>query len=179
MFFFLLLFIFFLPNTLGHSDNYIPANSLITPPHIVPEWYFLPFYAILRSIPDKLGGVIAMVFAILILLLLPLINFSDKRSSKFRPFHLFFYWLLVSDFLILGWIGQKPVESPFIEIGMFSTFFYFFYFLVLTPLVGLVESLLIDRFISEDDEIFDFLESDLVLNSLKGQKVTFLPNFNF
>jgi len=78
-------FVFFYPNALGHSDNYIPANSLVTPPHIVPEWYFLPFYAILRSIPDKLGGVVAMVSAILVLLLLPIINTSEIRSSKFRP----------------------------------------------------------------------------------------------
>ena len=103
------------------------ANPLVTPPHIVPEWYFLPFYAILRSIPNKLGGVVAMVFAILILVFLPLINFSKIRSSKFRPIFSFFYWFLFVDFLILGWIGQKPVESPFIEVGMFATAFYFFF----------------------------------------------------
>ena len=102
-------FVFFYPNALGHADNYIPANPLVTPPHIVPEWYFLPFYAILRSIPDKLGGVAAMIGAILILLLLPLINTSEIRSTKFRPIFGFFYWFLVSDFLLLGWIGQQPV----------------------------------------------------------------------
>jgi len=132
-------FVFYFPNALGHSDNYIPANPLVTPAHIVPEWYFLPFYAILRSIPDKLGGVAAMVGAILILLLLPIINTSEIRSSKFRPIFGIAYWFLVSDFLLLGWIGQKPVESPYIEIGMGATFFYFLFFLFLLPLIGLIE----------------------------------------
>jgi len=136
-------FVFFYPNALGHADNYIPANPLVTPPHIVPEWYFLPFYAILRSIPDKLGGVIAMLGAILVLLALPLLNTSNIRSSKFRPLFSFAYWFLVSDFLLLGWIGQKPVESPFIEIGMGATFFYFVFFLFLLPIIGLVENSLI------------------------------------
>ena len=122
-------FVFFFPNLLGHPDNYIPANPLVTPAHIVPEWYFLPFYAILRSIPDKLGGVVAMVAAILILLLLPVINTSEIRSSKFRPIYGIAYWFLVADFLILGWIGQQPVETPFLEVGMIATAFYFFFFL--------------------------------------------------
>jgi len=132
-------FVFFLPNTLGHADNYIPANPLVTPSHIVPEWYFLPFYAILRSIPDKLGGVVAMVAAILILLLLPIINTSEIRSSKFRPLYGMAYWFLVSDFLILGWIGQQPVETPYLEVGQIATVFYFLFFLVLFPLIGLIE----------------------------------------
>lgn len=138
-------FVFFYPNSLGHSDNYIPANALVTPPHIVPEWYFLPFYAILRSIPDKLGGVVAMISAILILLLLPVINTSDIRSSKFRPIFGIAYWFLVSDFLLLGWIGQKPVESPYIEIGMVATFFYFLFLLILVPIIGLMEKYLISK----------------------------------
>jgi ubiquinol-cytochrome c reductase cytochrome b subunit len=145
-------FVFFYPNALGHSDNYIEANPLVTPPHIVPEWYFLPFYAILRSIPDKLGGVVAMVSAILTLLLLPLINTSKVRSSKFRPLYNIAYWFLVSDFLILGWIGQKPVESPFIEIGMGATFFYFFFLLVLIPVIGIIEEYLIKINLSENSE---------------------------
>jgi ubiquinol-cytochrome c reductase cytochrome b subunit len=136
-------FVFFYPNTLGHSDNYIPANPLVTPAHIVPEWYFLPFYAILRSIPDKLGGVVAMISAILTLLLLPIMNTSEIRSSKFRPFFTLIYWFLVADFLILGWIGQKPVESPYIEIGMGATFIYFFFLLVLMPATGFFEKKLI------------------------------------
>jgi len=141
---FLSFFVFFYPNALGHSDNYIPANSLVTPPHIVPEWYFLPFYAILRSIPDKLGGVVAMISAILILLALPIINTSEVRSSKFRPIFSIGYWFLVSDFLLLGWIGQKPVESPYIEVGMVATAFYFLFLLVLVPVIGLVERFLLN-----------------------------------
>jgi ubiquinol-cytochrome c reductase cytochrome b subunit len=141
--FFFSFFVFFYPNILGHSDNYIPANALVTPPHIVPEWYFLPFYAILRSIPDKLGGVIAMVGAILVLLLLPIINTSKIRSTKYRPLFGFAYWFLVSNFLLLGWIGQKPVESPYIEVGVFATIFYFFFLLILIPLIGLIENHLI------------------------------------
>jgi len=112
---------------------------LVTPAHIVPEWYFLPFYAILRSIPDKLGGVVAMIAAILILLLLPIINTSEIRSSKFRPLYATFYWFLVADFLILGWIGQQPVETPFLEVGQLATAFYFIFFLILIPLIGLIE----------------------------------------
>jgi len=136
-------FIFYYPNALGHADNYIPANPLVTPAHIVPEWYFLPFYAILRSIPDKLGGVIAMLGAILILLLLPILNTSEIRSCKFRPIFGIAYWFIFADFLLLGWIGQKPVETPFVEIGMAGTAFYFIFFLVLLPAIGLIEKFLV------------------------------------
>jgi len=139
-------FLFFAPNVLGHSDNYIPANPLVTPPHIVPEWYFLPFYAILRSIPDKLGGVAAMIGAILVLGLLPVFNFSEVRSSKFRPIFSIFYWLFTVNFLILGWIGQKPVESPYIEIGMGATIFYFLFLIILLPLIGIIEHKLARQF---------------------------------
>jgi len=142
--FFILIFVFsffvvFFPNVLGHSDNYICANPLSTPAHIVPEWYFLPFYAILRSIPDKLGGVFAMISAILILLLLPITNTSNVRSSKFRPIFGFAFWFLCIDFLLLGWIGQKPVESPFIEIGLACTIFYFLFLLIIIPDIGNLE----------------------------------------
>ncbi len=148
-FFFLIFFLTFLiafyPNALGHSDNYIPANSLVTPPHIVPEWYFLPFYAILRSIPDKLGGVVAMVSAILVLLLLPILNFSPIRSPQFRPLYSIVFWVLAVDFLILGWIGQKPVESPYIEVGMIATGLYFVLLLNIIPFVGYAENLLVEE----------------------------------
>lgn len=133
--------VFYYPNLLGHSDNYIPANPLVTPAHIVPEWYFLPFYAILRSIPDKLGGVIAMVGAILILLALPYLN-TYSCSTKYRIFYTYMFWFLVSDFLLLGWIGQKPVETPYIEVGMAATFFYFSFFLVFVPVISAIESFL-------------------------------------
>jgi len=125
--FFFSFFVFFSPNFLGHPDNYIPANSLVTPAHIVPEWYYLPFYAILRSIPDKLGGVIAMFASILILYLLPIINLSKIRSTFFRPLYKNIFWIFVINSLILGWIGQNVVEYPFVEIGQIATFFIFFY----------------------------------------------------
>lgn len=159
-------FVFFYPNTLGHPDNYIPANPLVTPPHIVPEWYFLPFYAILRSIPDKLGGVVAMVSAILVLLLLPVINTSEIRSSKFRPLFAFFYWFLVADFVILGWIGQKPVESPYIEIGMGATIFYFLFLLVLVPVIGIIEKKLVKHGVEDVTSISE--EDALKYNPTKG-----------
>jgi len=143
-------FIVFFPNILGHSDNYIPANPLSTPAHIVPEWYFLPYYAILRSIPNKLGGVAAMVGAILILLLLPLINISKVRSSKYRPYFVRGFWYLVIHFLLLGWIGQKPVESPYEEIGLIATLFYFLFLLFLVPAIGFFESYLIVFFLNTD-----------------------------
>jgi ubiquinol-cytochrome c reductase cytochrome b subunit len=129
---------------LGHSDNYILANPLVTPPHIVPEWYFLPFYAILRSIPNKLGGVLAMFSSILILLLLPFISTSKIRSSKFRPGFALLYWFLVSDFILLGWIGQKPVEDPYINIGFLATVLYFLIVLFLIPIVGVLEEFFSD-----------------------------------
>jgi len=136
-------FVFYYPNTLGHPDNYIPANPLVTPSHIVPEWYFLPFYAILRSIPDKLGGVVAMLGAVLILLALPVLNTSEVRSTKFRPLFGFFYWVFVSNFLILGWIGQMPVETPFVEVGQAATAYYFIWFLIIVPFIGIIEKTLI------------------------------------
>ena len=131
--------VFFGPNLLGHPDNYIPANPMVTPAHIVPEWYFLPFYAILRSIPNKLGGVLAMVGAIVVWLFLPSINISTTRSNIFKPLTSLNYWFIVSNFLILGWIGQQPVEYPFMEIGMFSTGLYFALFLVVIPFFTIFE----------------------------------------
>jgi ubiquinol-cytochrome c reductase cytochrome b subunit len=132
-------FIFFNPNILGHPDNYIPADPMVTPVHIVPEWYFLPFYAILRSIPNKLGGVIAMFGSILILFFLPFLSFNDKRSLTFQPLARQAFWFLVVDFLLLMWIGGEPVEAPYIFIGQACTVFYFFYFVVLVPLLGFLE----------------------------------------
>jgi ubiquinol-cytochrome c reductase cytochrome b subunit len=132
-------FIYFAPNYLGHPDNYIPANPLVTPAHIVPEWYFLPFYAILRSIPDKLGGVLAMFGAIAVLYTLPFTQSSEVQSSAFRPIYRLFYWLFVGDFLILLWIGQQIVEEPFILVGQIATVFYFLFFLVIIPGLGRVE----------------------------------------
>jgi ubiquinol-cytochrome c reductase cytochrome b subunit len=111
-----------------------------TPAHIVPEWYFLPFYAILRSIPDKLGGVAAMAGSLIILFLIPFINTSEIRSTTFRPIFKIFYWLLVADFLLLGWIGQKPVKDVYVWVGQVATVFYFLFFLILIPAIGIVEA---------------------------------------
>ena len=139
------IFIFYFPNAMGHPDNYIPANPLVTPAHIVPEWYFLPFYAILRSIPDKLGGVAAMGGALLVLFLIPFTNTSEVRSTTFRPLFKIFYWLLVADFLILGWIGQKPVKTTFVIAGQLATLYYFTFFIFLIPVIGIIESFLIKK----------------------------------
>jgi len=143
--FFFSIILFYLPNTLGHPDNYIQANPMSTPAHIVPEWYFLPFYAILRSIPNKLGGVAAMGGAIVILLFIPFINTSTVRSSTFRPIFRQVFWFLFADFLLLGWIGQEVVEEPFILIGQLGTLFYFFFFLFFIPFIGLFENALLKK----------------------------------
>ena len=137
-------FLYFCPNTLNHADNYIPADPLSTPAHIVPEWYFLPFYAILRSIPHKLGGVIAMGGAIVALLVLPFLNTARVRSTYFRPLYAQAYWIFVFNFLFLGWIGQKPVEDPYVLCGVLATVYYFFFFLVIVPVLGFLEENLID-----------------------------------
>jgi quinol-cytochrome oxidoreductase complex cytochrome b subunit len=136
--------VFFYPNVLGHSDNYIPADPMVTPASIVPEWYLLPFYAILRSIPNKLLGVIAMFASLLILLILPLTDLSRVRGSTFRPTMKFAFWLLVVDFLILMWIGSQHPEEPYVTIGQIATGFYFAWFLILVPFIGLVENTLFD-----------------------------------
>ena len=135
-------FCYFYPNSMGHPDNYIPANPMVTPPHIVPEWYFLPFYAVLRSIPDKLGGVLAMGGALLMLLLLPWLNTSKVRSTAFRPIYRKLYWLSIANFFVLGWIGQNVVETPYIEVGQLTTAFYFAFFLIFVPALGKLEDLL-------------------------------------
>jgi ubiquinol-cytochrome c reductase cytochrome b subunit len=136
--------VFYYPNLLGHSDNYIPANPMSTPISIVPEWYLLPFYAILRSIPNKLLGVIAMFGSLLILLILPLTDLSRIRGNQFRPAMKLAFWFFVVDFLILMWIGSQHPDSPYLEIGQFATAFYFFWFLILIPIIGLIENSLFD-----------------------------------
>nr|QWE36941.1 cytochrome b [Osmerus mordax] len=130
----------FAPNLLGDPDNFTAANPLVTPPHIKPEWYFLFAYAILRSIPNKLGGVLALLFSILVLMLVPLLHTSKQRGLTFRPFTQFLFWTLVADVVILTWIGGMPVEHPFIEIGQVASVIYFSIFLVLSPLAGWAEN---------------------------------------
>ncbi len=143
-------FVFFAPNLLGEPDNYIPANPLVTPPHIVPEWYFLPYYAILRAVPDigafgfvlvsaKLAGVIAMFASILVLFALPWLDRSPVRSGRFRPIFKQLFWLLVADCIVLGWVGANTPAGLFLTIGRIATAYYFLHFLVLLPLVSWLE----------------------------------------
>ena len=146
-------FVFFAPDYFGEVINYVEANPLQTPPHIVPEWYFLPYYAILRAVPDigipftnivfieaKLAGVICMFGSILILFLLPWLDTSKVRSAKFRPIYRQFFWLFLIDCLVLGYIGAKPPEGAYLIIGQIATLYYFLHFIVVIPLVGLLET---------------------------------------
>ncbi|KAK4046614.1 hypothetical protein OIO90_006511 [Microbotryomycetes sp. JL221] len=136
--------VFYAPNYLGHSDNYIPANPMQTPPSIVPEWYLLPYYAILRSIPNKLLGVIAMFSSLLILLAMPIVDTSRVRGSQFRPLMRWAFWLFAVNFFILMYVGSQHVEEPFITVGALSTGFYFAWFLVIVPVIGIIENTLLD-----------------------------------
>ena len=139
-------FVFYAPNFFGEPDNYIEANPLVTPPHIVPEWYFLPFYAILRAItfnilfiPAKLIGVVAMFASILILLLLPWLDRSRVKSARFRPIYRQFFWVLVIDCIILGYVGANPPEGYFVPLGQAATAYYFAHFLIIIPIVSIIE----------------------------------------
>lgn len=132
-------FVFFAPNYMGHPDNYIPANPLSTPQHIVPEWYFLPFYAILRAIPDKLGGVLAMFGAIAVLFVLPWLDTSKVRSATFRPIYKILFWVLAADAVLLGFCGANPPEGIWVIASRLATVYYFAHFLIILPILGRVE----------------------------------------
>lgn len=138
------LFVFFMPNVLGDSENYVMANPMATPAAIVPEWYLLPFYAILRSIPNKLLGVLAMFGALLALLLLPVVDLGRTKGLQFRPLSKIAFWIFVVNFLILMQLGAKHVESPFIEFGQISSVLYFSYFIIIIPVVSILENTLSD-----------------------------------
>jgi len=135
-------FVFFAPNALGHSDNYCEADPLVTPAHIVPEWYFLAQYAILRGIPNKLFGVIALVASILILFLLPILHVCKIRSSAYRPIYKKFYWIFIANFFLLIWLGSQPAEDPYVICAQLASVYYFGYFLFITPFVGWLENYL-------------------------------------
>ncbi len=130
---------FMVPNFMGHPDNYIPADPLVTPAHIVPEWYFLPFYAILRAVPDKLGGVLLMFGAIAVLFVLPWLDTSKVRSMGYRPIGKIFFWLFAFCSIALGWLGAKPAEGLYVVFSQIFTVYYFSYFLIILPVLGLIE----------------------------------------
>ena len=132
--------VFFFPNFMGHPDNYIPANALQTPAHIVPEWYFLPFYAILRAVPDKLGGVLAMFGAIAILFVLPWLDRSPIRSGRFRPMFKIFFWIFFADCIALGYLGGMPAEGIYVVLSQICTIWYFVHFLVILPVLSVIET---------------------------------------
>jgi len=140
-------FVFFAPNALGHPINYAPANPIQTPEDIVPEWYFLPFYAILRSIPNKLIGVLALFASLLVLVCVPWLDTSSVRSARYRPLYKQFFWIFVADTVILGYVGSQPVDAllfntpiPLVWLGRIGTLYYFAHFLLVMPLVGLFET---------------------------------------
>jgi ubiquinol-cytochrome c reductase cytochrome b/c1 subunit len=133
-------FAFYIPNYLGHPDNYIPANPAVTPTHIVPEWYYLPFYAILRAIPSKLGGVTMLLASIVVLAFLPWLDTSKVRSASYRPAYRVFFWAFILVCVGLGWLGSKPAEGLYVYAARLLTAWYFLHFLVILPLLGLFET---------------------------------------
>ena len=136
-------FVFYFPNVLNHPDNCIPADPFETPRHVVPEWYFLAYYAILRGIPHKTGGIIAMFGSIAVLFIIPFINSSEIRNTTYRPIFKFFFWLFLADFVILVIAGQKPVTDTYKLVSQVATVYYFMFFLVIIPVVGKIEAALV------------------------------------
>jgi ubiquinol-cytochrome c reductase cytochrome b subunit len=182
IFYFILLFIFFVPDKLGHPDNYIPANPQVTPAHIVPEWYFLPFYAILRSVPNKLLGVILLLASILVLIFLPFFSQPLVRSIKFKDYSLIFIFIFFFNFIILFWVGGKPLEEPYLYLSRISTIFYFFYFLYLIPLLAYLEEdfLFLIKNLGKNF-VYDLPEVALFFNvpRIENRKMYYRSNFYY
>ena len=173
MFIFVLsIFVFFMPNYLGDSDNYVMANPMQTPPAIVPEWYLLPFYAILRSIPNKIMGVVCMLSAILVIMLLPVTDLGRSKGLQFRPLNKIAFYIFVANFLVLMQLGAKHVESPFIEFGQISTVLYFAHFILIVPVLSLIENTLRDLSLSnKDQKSYESLEYTFILESSIGRSI--------
>ena len=145
---FYIFIVFYYPNSLGHPDNYIEANSLVTPAHIVPEWYFLYAYAILRAFPNKLGGVIALFASIIVLFSCAPLHTSMVRTAELRKIFRPFYWIFIFNFFLLTWLGGKPVEAPFVDLSFWCMVLYFAYLLVISPLLGLLENKAVQNYSS-------------------------------
>ena len=173
------MFVFFMPNLLGDSENYVMANPMQTPPAIVPEWYLLPFYAILRSIPNKLLGVIAMFSAILILLIMPFTDLSRSRGTQFKPLSKAAFFIFVGNFLILMELGAKHVESPFIEFGQICTVIYFAHFLIIVPLISLLENSLIELASKENTVSDSLLRANTLSLPFPNILAMFFSNIHF
>ena len=134
--------VFYFPNHLNHPTNCIPADPMKTPAHVVPEWYFLPYYAILRSIPHKAPGIFAMFGSLLVLFVIPFIHFSQIRNTTYRPIYKPFFWMFISDFIFLMWVGQMPVRDTYVDVGYAATVIYFLFFFPIFPLCGIIETIL-------------------------------------
>ena len=172
------IFVFFMPNILGDSENYVMANPMQTPPAIVPEWYLLPFYAILRSIPNKLLGVIAMFSAILILLAMPFTDLSRSRGIQFRPLSKIAFYVFIANFLILMQLGAKHVESPYIEFGQISTVLYFAHFLIIVPFISLLENSLIELpEVEQDETVFSNLNNSYITSQINIIPLTLMLSY--
>lgn len=147
----------YVPNAIGHSDNYIPANPIVTPPSIVPEWYLLPYYTILRAVPNKLLGVVAMLGSLLILLAIPILDTSRVRGNQFRVFGKVLFWVLISDIVLLGYLGAQHAEEPWVTIGGIATIVYFSWYLIIVPIVGILENTLSDLALESDNKLSPIL----------------------
>jgi len=136
------IFLYFMPNLLGHPDNYIQANAMVTPPHIVPEWYFLPFYAILRAVPDKLSGVCCLALAFILLFILPILHQPQIRSMRFRPLSRYLFWIFILSLIVLSWLGGQPIKQPFMALSQLLTLWLLMYMLFIQPFVIFLEEIL-------------------------------------